>query len=328
MRTFNFRLHPKKIIFFCIVIAGLIVLSSWIFYTISFRAPKTFPETAVIVVPPGSSLSQIALDLEKEHIIRSPFWFTNFVLFLKQERGVVGGEYYFEKPMSVYQIARRVSTGDYNNDQLKTTIPEGVPVSDISLILKKNYPLFDTIHFLTIAQNKEGYLFPDTYYLGYHPSPEKVLGVLTETFEKKIAQEEIQTAITSFGRPLHEVLTMASILEGEARQTRTRQIVAGILWERIKRGIPLQVDAAFRYVNGKTTKELTMSDLKIDSPYNTYVYKGLPPTPISNPGLDSILAAVTPIQTEYIYFLTDNDGNMHYAVTLDEHVKNKNKYLK
>ncbi|MDQ3076597.1 MAG: endolytic transglycosylase MltG [bacterium] len=328
MRTFNFRFHQKKIIFLCIAFVGFVSLASWVFYTFSFQAPKTFPDTAVIVVPPGSSLSQIALELEKQNIIRSPFWFTNFVLFLKQERGVVGGEYYFEQPMSVYQIAHRVSTGDYNNDQLKTTIPEGIPVSDISLILKKNYPLFDTIHFLTIAQNKEGYLFPDTYYLGYHPSPEKVLSILTQTFEKKIAQEEIQAAITSFGRPLHEVLTMASILEGEARQTRTRQIVAGILWERMKRDIPLQVDAAFRYVNGKTTEELTMSDLKIDSPYNTYLYKGLPPTPISNPGLDSILAAVTPIQTEYIYFLTDNDGNMHYAVTLDEHVKNKNKYLK
>lgn len=326
MYRFSFKHRRKKIIVLCSI--GVVLLGMLIFFMTAYKAPSNFPETAIVSLSSGTSLSQIALDLEEEHIIQSPFWFTNFVLLLDQEKGVVGGDYYFEKPLNVYEIAQRVTTGKYNTEQLKTTIPEGIPISDISLILKSHYPHFDSIHFLTIAQNKEGYLFPDTYYFGSQPSPEKVLSILTANFEKKIAQKEIQEAITASGRPLHDVLTMASILEGEARQTRTRQIVAGILWERIRRGIPLQVDAAFRYVNGKTTEELTLRDLKIESPYNTYINKGLPPTPISNPGLDSIMAAVTPIETEYLYFLTDKEGNMHYAETLDAHVKNKDKYLK
>jgi UPF0755 protein len=308
------------------VLCILIVLI--IFYNVSFKAPRTFPETAIIAVSEGTSLSQIAKSLKEEHIISSEFWFTNFVMLLKHERRIVEGEYYFEKPMSVYDIAKRMTTGEYHTEQLKTTIPEGIPVADISVIIKEHYPFFDSIHFVTIAQGKEGYLFPDTYYFGSNPRPEKVLEILTSTFDKKIAQPDIAAKITAFGKPLKEILTMASILEGEARQMETRQIVSGILWERINRGIPLQVDASFRYVNGKTTENLTLDDLKIDSPYNTYLYKGLPPTPISNPGLGAIEAAVTPIETDYLYFLTDSEGVMHYAKTLDEHVKNKNKYLK
>ena len=121
---------------------------------------------------------------------------------------------------------------------------------------------------------------------------------------------------------------MASILENEARLYESRQIVAGILWKRISLKIALQVDAAFKYINGKTTEDLTLDDLKINSPYNTYNRLGLPPTPISNPGLLAIKAAVNPIKTQYLYFLSDKSGNMNYAITLEEHAENKWKYLK
>jgi UPF0755 protein len=201
-------------------------------------------------------------------------------------------------------------------------------VFDISDIMLKNYPEFDSSGFILKAKAKEGYLFPDTYKFGSDVRPEKVIQVMNDTFEKKINDKDLQDAMTDFGKPLADVITMASILEGEARQMRTRQIVAGILWERIRLGMPLQVDAAFRYVNGKTTKDLTVDDLKIDSPYNTYVYKGLPPTPISNPGLDSIWAAVTPIDTDYLYFITDSEGKMHYAETFEQHQQNVARYLR
>ncbi len=305
----------------------MIVLAVTCFYMFAFKAPAQFPSSVVVKIPNGTSLTEIARNLERDHIISSPFWFNNFVIFFKRERRVVGGEYYFERPLNVYQIAKRLTHGSYNIEQLKTTIPEGSSVKEIVAILQKRYPDFDTENFIKLAQIHEGYLFPDTYKLGADPQPEKIVEVLTSTFDKKINQQEIKDAITASGKSIKDVVIMASILEGEARQMRTRQIVAGILWERINQGIPLQVDAAFKYVNGKTTANLTLSDLKIDSPYNTYVYKGLPPTPISNPGLDSIMAAVTPIQTDYLYFLTDKDGNMHYAKTLEEHVSNKKKYL-
>jgi UPF0755 protein len=311
-------------------LAGVLVLlflCGLYIYFFDLLPPSDFPKPAIVIIPDGMSLSAASQTLAADHIVRSPFWFTNFVLFLKGERKIVGGEYYFEQPISALAVAGRVTRGAYHIDQLKTTIPEGSSVADISLILKKQYPLFDTVHFVTIAEAKEGYLFPDTYYFGADVAPEKIVDIMNQTFDQKIAAPGIQAALKKFGKPLNDVITMASILEGEARQTTTRQIVAGILWKRLAAGIPLQVDSAFRYVDGKTTAELTEADLKIDSPYNTYINKGLPPTPISNPGLDSIMDAMTPIQTNYWYFLTDKNGNMHYAVTLAEHDANKEKYL-
>ncbi len=304
----------------------VLVLLSFIYF-FQYRAPSNFPDNIAVTIHDGKSLTEIAADLEKQHIIRSPFWFNNFVIILKRERRIVGGVYYFDHPMSVYQIAKRLTRGTYNVEQLKTTIPEGSSVPEIGNIIKKKYPEFDQERFVTLAEPKEGYLFPDTYLLGASPQSEKVIEMLTSTFDKKMQQPDIQQGIASFGRPLKDIINMASILEGEARQTRTRRIVAGILWERIRRGIPLQVDATFKYINGKGTKDLTLNDLKIDSPYNTYVYKGLPPGPISSPGLDSIMAAMSPIATDYLYFLTDKNGNMHYAETFEEHTANKRRYI-
>lgn len=121
---------------------------------------------------------------------------------------------------------------------------------------------------------------------------------------------------------------MASILEGEVRTFEDRKIVSDLLWRRIKIGMPLQVDATFSYINQKTTAELTLNDLKIDSPYNTYKYRGLPPTPISNPGMETLLAAAKPTANVYVFFLNDKDGTSHFSKTYAEHLKLKNKYLK
>ena len=120
---------------------------------------------------------------------------------------------------------------------------------------------------------------------------------------------------------------MASLLEREVPLTYDRRVVAGILWKRIRLGMPLQVDAVFPYIIGKNSFNLTKSDLATDSPYNTYLYKGLPAGPIANPGLDAILAAVTPLPTSYLYYLSDKYGNLHYSATYEQHLANKHKYL-
>jgi UPF0755 protein len=307
---------------------GLVFLLLGFFYFTQFRAPRNFPPSIVITIESGKGLTEIAQELKDKHIIQSPFWFNNFVISLKLERKIVSGDYYFDRPLNVYQVAKRITSGEFSIEQIKTTIPEGSSVFDISDIILKNYPEFDSSQFILLAKKKEGYLFPDTYKFGSTVTPQNVIDVMTANFNKKIKDENIQTAFADYGKPVNEIITMASLLEGEARQMRTRQIIAGILWERIRRGMPLQVDATFRYVNGKTSKNLTIDDLKIDSPYNTYLYKGLPPTPISNPGLDSILAAATPIATKYLYFLTDSEGKMHYAETFEEHQINVEKYLR
>lgn len=321
------RALRKPIILYMLAGALIALLFVIVWYLFSFRPPLNFPVNRAVAISDGQSLSEIGRQLEEQDIINSRISFVNFVLLLKHENKVVGGQYYFERPVNVFEVARRVSQGQYNMDQLRTTIPEGSSVKEIAAIVKKNYPLFNDALFISTATVREGYLFPDTYLFGADARPEKIVGLLTSTFNKKIQEKAISDAIEAFGRPLKDVITMASILEGEARQTHTRKVVAGILWERIRVGMPLQVDATFKYINGKSTKDLTLDDLKIDSPYNTYVYRGLPPTPISNPGLDSIMAAVTPVKTKYLYFLTDDDGNMHYAETFEQHQINQNRYL-
>ena len=168
-------------------------------------------------------------------------------------------------------------------------------------------------------------MFPDTYFFRPGESTEAILSVFDNTFHNKI--NKIQKEITASGHTLAELLTMASILEKEASKTKDRREIAGVLWQRIKTGMPLQVDAVFPYILGKNTFQLNLDDLKTDSPYNTYKYKGLPPGPINNPGIDSILAAATPIKSKYVYFLSDKSGNFHYAVTYAQHLANKKKYL-
>ncbi len=147
-----------------------------------------------------------------------------------------------------------------------------------------------------------------------------------QTFKKRIAT--LTSEVEKFGKPVSEIVILASLLEEEASTSEDRRIVSGILWKRLSMGMLLQVDATFQYINGKGSLELTLDDLKIDSPYNTYKYKGLPPTPISNPGLDSIRAAVIPTKTNYLYYLSERDGTMHYATTFAEHLRNKARYLR
>jgi len=171
----------------------------------------------------------------------------------------------------------------------------------------------------------EGFLFPDTYLFLPNAKPSDVLAVFEENFNVKI--KSIDDAIRAFKKPLKDIVIMASILEAEARTTETRRIIAGILWKRLSIGMPLQVDAPFQYIIGKNTFQLTTGDLKFDSPYNTYLYKGLPPGAIGNPGLDAILATTYPQGNDYLYFLTTDDGVAIYGRNFEEHKANKARYL-
>jgi UPF0755 protein len=170
-------------------------------------------------------------------------------------------------------------------------------------------------------------LFPDTYFIFPGERADTVHKMLRENFDQQILDEDVVAAIEESGKTLEELLVMASILEKEASRMQDRRTIAGILWERIDRGMPLQVDAVFPYIIGKNTFELTLEDLKVDSPYNTYANKGLPPGPIGNPGLNSILAAATPIASEYLFFLSDYSGDFHFSRTYEQHLNYKRQYL-
>lgn len=308
---------------------GVLLVFIYGVYFWGVRPPKNFPDMAIISVSDGESLTAIARDLKEKNVIRSPFWFTNFIFFLKHERKVISGDYYFDQPVSSYEVAKRLANGTFSIKQIKTTIPEGANVKEIAEIIASKYPSFDKRKFIEIASKYEGRLFPETYKFGANPRPEHVVDIMKDTFEEKVLKnEQLQQEIKDFGKSFDDVLKMASIVEGEARQMKTRQMISGILWKRIEKNMPLQVDVSLKYLIGKGTDTITRADLKIDSPYNSYVYKGLPPTPISNPGIDAIKATITPIKTNYLYFLTDRQGVMHYSATYEDHSWYQDIYLR
>jgi len=294
-------------------------------YSFSIRAPENYKPGMLFSLEKGRTLNETSIFLKEGGIIRSSFWFKNIVVFLGGENDIKAGDYFFETPLSSYEIARRVIKGDFGLTPIKTTIPEGLNIFEIAELLENKFPELDKKEFLKLAKNKEGYLFPDTYFFMPNTKAKDFVEAMEQNFERKIA--DIQKDIEKSGRTPEEVIIMASIVETEARVSEQRQTIAGILWKRLEIDMPLQVDAVFKYINGKNSYELTLEDLKTDSPYNTYTRIGLPPTPIANPGLDAILATIKPVESTYFYFLADKRGGIYYAKTYDEHVENKRKYL-
>lgn len=309
------RIVSSAVAFFLILIAGLAILP-----------PSPFPSGIVVALPEGVSLDAAVRIMRAAGVVRSSALLETYVVFLDGERHVKAGEYLFAGPETPYAIASRIIRGKYGFSQVSVTIPEGSSREDIVRIIStKVSPTFDGGAFLDLTLNKEGFLFPDTYFMMKNIDAEEVVALMEGNFTRKIAGKDADIAAS--GKSLHDIVTMASIIEAEAVTPEDRRIVSGILWHRIALGMPLQVDAAFIAVNGKTTSELTLNDLKIDSPYNTYRFKGLPPGPINNPGLDALDAALHPTSSAYLYYLSDHSGVMHYARTFDEHRANKQRYL-
>jgi len=170
-------------------------------------------------------------------------------------------------------------------------------------------------------------LFPDTYRVFRDASISDIVKKILDNFNQKLTSE-LRFEIKSQGKNIHQILTLASILEKEVSTDQDRKLVAGIFYKRLELGMPLQADSTVNYVTGKDSSRASAKDLEIDSPYNTYKYRGLPPGPISNPGISSILAAIYPSSNNYLYFLTTPDGQVIYNETHDQHVIDKAKYYR
>jgi len=306
-------------------IVAFFIIMLLLFYMFTLSAPKTFPAGKLVEIEEGMTLSDVSKYLKNSSFIRSELLFEMFATLFAGDGGVLYGEYFFNKPLSSFGIARKVTKGEFGLDSINIRVSEGSTIYDIANLFEKYFPDFDSVNFLKFTQGKEGYLFPDTYSFLPNVKASQVIREMENNFNRRI--NEIKEEITDFGKPIEDIIIMASIIEKEARTEESRRMISGILWKRIKIGMPLQVDAVFPYINGKNTYTLTLEDLKIDSPYNTYKYKGLPIGPIANPGLNSIKAAVTPIESPYLYYLSDKSGNMHYAEDFEEHKKNKRLYL-
>ncbi len=321
----NSRRNKRVVLFSISIVFIILIILNWFFWL----APKTYPIGTLYNLESGQTLSLVSQNFHNEDIIKSDFWFKSFSYLFSFGTGKIAAGYYqLNKREPSYILAWRITHGIYETIPIKVTIPEGLNSTEIANILTRNLKSFDSQVFLDLvkSQKLEGYLFPDTYFLINGMKESEIIKMMNNNFYFRI--KSILPQITAFSKSESDVIKMASILEEEARTTTTKQIVAGILWKRIALGMPLQVDSSFKYLLGKTSVQLTDKDLKLDSLYNSYTHLGLPPTPISNPGIDSIKAAITPIETKYLYFLSDKEGNMHYATTLQEHLANRVKYLK
>ncbi len=316
-----FRKHLKKKITFILVvifILSLVVLS---------EPSSDFPQNRFdISIENGDSISKVAEDMYEKGVIRSRLLFKISALVISKNKGIQAGDYRFNYPQNSIAIAKRMVYGEQGQTKVRVTIPEGTNSYDIAFILLKVIPDFNAPKFISLAEKYEGSLYPDTYYFFENVKSEQIISTMVGNFDKKIST--IKEEIDAFGKPLKDVINMASIVEKESTSDeKTKQIVAGILWKRLEDDMHLQVDAPFYYIT-KKAGGYTFDDLKIESPYNTYLYKGLPKGPISNPSVETILATVTPIETDYWFYLTGSDGEMRYAVTFDKHIENKNRYLK
>ena len=275
-------------------------------------APKNFPSGAAIVIEKGTGLAEISGKLKKEGFIKNKYAFALYARVFNKSKKIKYGKYLFNEPVSIFSLLSRFTKGEFGFKPVKVTVAEGLTAKKISELFG-DFENFGKEEFLEKTVNMEGYLFPDTYLFLPFAETEQIIGTMTDNFKKKAGD---------IGR---DIVIMASLIEKEVPNSDDRKIVSGILWKRLKLGMALQVDAVFPYITGK--QKVLSDDLKIDSPYNTYLHKGLPPGPISNPGLDAIIAARNPQETPYLYYLSGKDGKTRFAKTFSEHLRNKEKYL-
>lgn len=293
----------------------------------AFAPPGDFPaEGATLVVEPGASVGETAAMLAGARVIRNPEFFKFVVRVLGQDSGLQAGPYLFKTPESLLSVAKRLFTGVHGIPPVRITFPEGETVREMAERIANAFPKISFPEFLAAAKPYEGHLFPDTYFFDSWVNAEFIIVAMRKNFDAKITP--FASDITQSGRTLSDLVILASLVEKEARSSEVRRMVAGILSNRLTRGMPLQVDAVFGYIFNRDTYSPSFEDLKVDSPYNTYIHTGLPPGPINNPGLDAIEAVFNPTKTDYLYYLTGTDGQMYYARTYAEHQSNQRKYLK
>ncbi len=304
--------------------AAVVILVILYFFVIA--APKFKSGEVVMIIEPGQSIRSIANELRDDGLVRSSTVTQSLVILFGGQGNTRAGTYIFKEPQNVFAVARRIVEGDYGFIPTKLTVPEGTDSAKLAVLVHAKFSGIDAASFESLARAREGYLFPETYFFPPIEMADGIIRRMSETFDEKIApyEEEIKNS----GRTREEIIKMASILEAEVQTDNDRKLVADLLWRRLDNGMALQVDSTLGYVLNKTSAELTSSDLRSENAYNSYTNKGLPPTPISNPGINSIEAALRPIANDYLFYLSDKNGITHFSKTYEEHLTFKKKYIK
>jgi len=321
-----------------VLAAGVIVAVAATWFRNAVYVDRALPaQQTDVIVPRGASFAEVTAVLQRDGVLEHPIAFRLLARLRRVENDVKAGEYRFPAHESSDEVLRRLVRGE----QLAVwvTIPEGYTAREIARTLATR-SLGDSAAYvhaflddggITVAgartPNLEGYLFPSTYLLPTGASPSRIAALLVEQFRKELPSDALARA-RSLHRSVPEVVTIASLVEREGKADEDRPVIASVIYNRLRLGMPLEVDASIEYVFPEHHDVITKRDLQIDSPYNTYLHAGLPPTPIANPGKASLDAAFHPASTEYLYYVAKPDGHSAFAKTLQEHNANVARYLK
>jgi UPF0755 protein len=335
--------------------AGLVLIAiglaaAW-FANLAYLSTPAAGEPISVAVRDGETASDVGARLAKARLIPSAAIYRAFAAIHASAKHPKAGTYAFRKGASLKLIAdtiangpeREIATlriieGETVREEAEALSGRGVSPAAFAALAGASptrassaLPFdaalaedLDVLKEIPSGQSLEGYLFPDTYEVWADDLPNGLIEKQLDAFKTKVVGP-LDADRRASGMSWHDTLTLASIVEAEVQKPNDRRIVAGIFLNRIKQGMRIQSDATLNYVIDEGRSRATSDDLQYDSPYNTYLYDGLPPGPIGNPGFDAIDAAIHPSKTEYLYFLTDRDGNVLYAKTYDEHLRNKAK---
>ena len=303
---------------------------------------KNNTEGIVVEIPQGSTTNTISDILYKNNLIKNKAMFKISVKLSNKAQQFKAGKYLFNQTYSNKQIINDLSLGKIYNDGIKITIPEGSTSREIvSILVDKKLGNEDSYEAL-ISNPKEfyndfkfleedditsleGFLYPSTYYFDENSSEKEVLSTMLSQFNK-VYTNKLRDRQKELNMTTEQVVNLASIVEKEAILDKDRPIIASVFYNRLEIGMPLQSDATIQYIFKERKKIVTYKDLEIDSPYNSYKNKGLPPTPISNPGIESIKATLYPEKTDYLYFVAKMDGGNNYSKNYEDHLKYVKEY--
>ena len=315
----------------------LIVLAAVARFWYVAYADRSHPNTPTdVVVPHGATSGEVAALLAQRAVITDPLTFRMLARVRRVDRDLEAGEYIFPAHQTLDQILEELLIG---RARVATwvTIPEGFTAVQIADALA-DHKLGSQNAYQTYFQHQtivlggvrtkslEGYLFPSTYLFPLSVAPDQAASILVDQFRRELPRDAEQQA-RRLGFTLPQVVTVASLVEREAKADDERALIAGVIYNRLRKGMPLQVDASLEYAFPNHHTLITRADLQTDSPYNTYLHVGLPPTPIANPGLPSLLGALHPQQTDYYYYVYKGNGHHAFARTLGEHNANVERYL-
>ena len=293
------------------------------------------PHSVIVYIKPKTGVQEIASLLSEAGVIRHRWAFLAVAYLQGALKRLQAGEYEFSTDASILDVLRKLGSGRVVTHQV--TLPEGITVQEIATLLAGEN-LVDPARFTALcdapafaaslrvpAKRLEGYLFPDTYRLTRGMSEEEIIRLMVDRFRQALPPDFAAGAERLHLTP-HEVVTLASLIEKEARLAEERPLVSAVFHNRLRINMPLQSDPTAVYLAPRSPGRITAADLQRASPYNTYLFAGLPPGPIANPGFASIIAALQPARAPYLYFVAKNDGSHFFSRTLEQHQRAVRQY--